>query len=45
MRLTSTQSGSGEGVKGLEGRFGLGKWSGVGGWTLERAGRPRRALI
>ena len=26
MRLISTQSGSGDGVKGLLGRFGLGKW-------------------
>jgi hypothetical protein len=40
IRLTSTQSGSGLGVKGLLGRLGLGKWSGAGGCTLERAGRP-----
>lgn len=40
MRLTSTQSGSGLGVKGLLGLLGFGKWSFDGGWTLERAGRP-----
>lgn len=42
MRLTSTQSGSGEGVNGLLGRLGLGKWSLAGGCTLERAGRPSK---
>ena len=38
--LTSTQSGSGLGVNGLLGRFGFGKWSLLGGCTLDRAGRP-----
>lgn len=42
MRLTSTQSGSGEGVNGLLGRLGFGKWSLAGGCTLERAGRPSK---
>lgn len=40
--LISTQSGSGEGVNGLLGLFGFGKWSFDGGWTLERAGRPSK---
>lgn len=31
VRLTSTQSGSGLGVKGLLGRLGLGKWPSEGG--------------
>lgn len=38
--FTSTQSGSGEGVNGLLGRLGLGKWSLLGACTLDRAGRP-----
>lgn len=38
--LTSTQSGSGDGVNGLLGLFGFGKWSFEGGWTRERAGSP-----
>jgi hypothetical protein len=38
--LTSTQSGSGDGVNGLLGLIGLGKWLSDGGCTLERAGRP-----
>ena len=40
-RFTSTQSGSGEGVKGFDGRFGFGRKSLLGGCTRERAGRPR----
>lgn len=38
--LMSTQSGSGLGVKGLLGLFGLGKRSLDGGWTRALAGRP-----
>lgn len=38
--LISTQSGSGLGVKGLLGRFGLGMWSFEGGWMRALAGRP-----
>ena len=40
-RFTSTQSGSGEGVKGFDGRFGFGRKSLLGGCTREQAGRPR----
>jgi hypothetical protein len=40
MCFTSTHSGSGLGVKGLLGRFGLGKWSLDGGCTRALAGRP-----
>lgn len=40
MRCTSTQSGSGLGVKGLLGRFWLGMWPSEGGWTRALAGRP-----
>lgn len=40
IRFTSTQSGSGLGVKGLLGLLGLGKWLSDGGCTRDRAGRP-----
>ena len=40
-RFTSIQSGSGEGVKGFDSRFGFGRNSLLGGCTRERAGRPR----
>lgn len=40
--LTSTQSGSGLGVKGLLGRAGFGINPSAGGWTRALAGRPSK---
>jgi len=40
MRCTSTQSGSGLGVKGLLGRCGFGMCPSDGGWMRALAGRP-----
>lgn len=36
-----TQSGCWLGVKGFDGREGFGMWEAVGGWSFERAGRPK----
>jgi hypothetical protein len=40
MRWTSTQSGSGLGVKGLLGRCAFGMWPSDGSWVRALAGRP-----